>query len=48
MKFVSPAQRGYQVHVNVVRDARAGDPAEVPAEVVALRFVHLGERAHAL
>jgi hypothetical protein len=44
MKFVSPAQRGHDVQVNVVDDPRARDPAQVPAEVVPLRRVDLGQR----
>jgi hypothetical protein len=35
------------MEVNVVDDACARDPAEVPARVVALRGIRLGERAHA-
>ena len=31
----------------MVDDARTGDAAEVPADVVALRAVGLGKRAHA-
>ena len=34
---------GHDVEVNVVDDAGARNPAEVPAEVVALRSVGLGE-----
>ena len=36
------------MEVDVVSDPRAGDAAEVPAEVVSLRAVDLGQRAHAL
>ena len=34
--------------MNVIDDAGTGDSAEVPAEVVALRAVHLAERGDAL
>lgn len=44
MKSVSLAQRGHDVQVNVVDDPRARDPAQVPAEVVPLRRVDLGQR----
>jgi len=48
MKFVSPAQRGTEMDVNMVDDPGACDPSEVPAEVVPLRRVELGEGAHSL
>jgi len=37
-----------EVQVNVVGDARACDPSQVPAQVVALRLVDLSKGAHAL
>jgi hypothetical protein len=39
---------GHQMEVDVVGDARAGEAAQVPPEVVPLRAVHLRQRAHAL
>ena len=39
---------GYDMEMDVIDNAGAGDSAQVPAEVVALRAVDLTERGHAL
>src|SRR5207248_1271880 len=45
VRVTSPT--GGDVQMNVIDDAGAGDAAEVPAEVVTLRAVHLRERREA-
>src|SRR5215204_4943589 len=46
VRVAGPAR--HDVEVNVVDDAGAGDPPEVPAEVVALRAVDLRERGNSV